>query len=426
MSEERNENLEVQEGMAESMQENATVEDSMMEEAQMEEAQMEEANMEEPVTEEEVEEYVPETVQEESVIEIEAEAQPEAILEQTEDGTWRHTEDSPFSPFYVPDRKQKKNNRLTIALVAVLLLMLLAGVIFAVSKLVETAMGEASTAWNESSNAVEEFITGIKDDTQTDSDHFSEDEPKLEDKDDYVEDWESFLKEYEDEYGYEFDEEHDDFDDYDYYEPSPNDDYYVELADAIRDDLSYSVEFEEYSYVDDHDYVYISVWYATVSDDLPFADKINEYLEEGAMYYAWAYESEDTRNFTLNVESFVTYMDEETLSVVVDERIYLGDEVDYNLYCMNFDLKTGTLLYNTDMIEVSDELVQDFREQSEYQNGYTVSVEDYSDEEIGNFMSDEESLILYYTPVGLEIGYNHPDGWVTATFKSYQKYLKKL
>lgn len=425
MNEERNENLEVQEGMDENMQENVTVEDGTVEEPKMEE----------PVAEEEVEEYVPETVHEESVIEIEVEPQQESVLEQAADGTWRHTEESPFSPFYVPDRKQKKNNRLTIALVAVLLIMLLAGVIFAVSKLVEAAMGEVSTAWNESSNAVEEFIAGIKGDMQTDSeseesDYFSADEPKLADKEDYLEDWESFLKEYEDEYGYEFDEDYndyyDDYDDYDYYEPSPDDDYYVELADALRDDLSYSVDFEEYNYFDDDDYVYISVWYATVSDDLPFAEKINEYLEEGAMYYAWAYESDDTSNFTLNVESFVTYMDEETLSVVVDERIYLGSEVDYNLYCMNFDLKTGTLLYNTDMIEVSDELVQDFREQSEYQNGYTVSVEDYSDEEIGNFMSDEESLILYYTPVGLEIGYNHPDGWVTATFKSYQKYLKKL
>lgn len=395
MNEERNENLEVQEEIVE------------------------------PVAEERTEEYVPETVHEESVIEIEVENQPESVLEQAADGSWRHAEDSPFSPFYVPDRKQKKNNRLTIALVAILLLMLLAGVIFAVSKLVEAAMGEVA-AFKEKRNEVEEFIAGIKEEAQNEAEGQVQ-EPELDDKDDYLEDWESFLKEYEDEYGYEFDEDYDDYyDDYDYYEPSPDDDYYVELADAIRDDLSYSVDFEEYSYVDDDDYVYISVWYATVSDDLPFADKINEYLEEGAMYYAWAYESDDTSNFTLDVESFVTYMDEETLSVVVDERIYLGSEVDYNLYCMNFDLKTGTLLYNTDIVDATDELAQAFRKQSEYQNGITSSVENYTNEEIKDFMSDEDSLILYYTPVGLEIGYNHPEGWVTVTFKDYQKYLKKL
>jgi hypothetical protein len=93
---------------------------------------------------------------------------------------------------------------------------------------------------------------------------------------------------------------------------------------------------------------------------------------------------------------------------------------------MNFDLKTGTLLNNSDIIEVSDNLVDAFIDQSLYQNGETDSVTDYSKEEIKEFLSAEESLILFYTPVGLEIGYNHPYGWVTATLKEYQQYLKKL
>ena len=106
--------------------------------------------------------------------------------------------------------------------------------------------------------------------------------------------------------------------------------------------------------------------------------------------------------------------------------IYADGEGTYDLYCMNYDLKTGTLLNNTDIIEVSDELVEAFIDQSIYQNGYTSSVSDYSNEEITDFLSDEDSLILFYTPVGLEIGYNHPNGWVTATLKDYQRFLKKL
>ena len=128
----------------------------------------------------------------------------------------------------------------------------------------------------------------------------------------------------------------------------------------------------------------------------------------------------------LEAESFVTYMDEETLSVVVYEYVYLEGDVLYDLYCMNFDLKTGTLLDNTSIIEVSDELVDAFVDQSIYQNGYTSSVSDYTSEEIADFMRDEDSLILFYTPVGLEIGYNHPNGWVTATLKDYQRFLKRL
>lgn len=377
------------------------------------------------------------------------EEEPEALLTQAEDGSWRHAENSPFSPFYVPDKKQKNNNRLTVGLVVLLLLLLVGGLVFAVSKLLEAAVGEATVAWNKSTDAVEDFFDGIKDNfnekkaeeavpdiEEADEgddfipklpDYLLPEEPELSDNyEDYLED---FLKRYyENEYGYDDYDDYDDYSDeeYDYYEPSPDDDYYVELADYIRDDLSYSVDFEEYTHSDYDNSVYISVWYAQVSEELANSETINEYLMDYALYYAYMYESENISDFMLEVESFVTYMDEETLSVVVDEYIYADGESTYDLFCMNFDLKTGTLLNNTDIIEVSDDLVDAFIEQSIYQNGYTSSVSDYSNEEITDFMSDEDSLILFYTPVGLEIGYNHPNGWVTATLKDYQRFLKKL
>ena len=399
------------------------------------------------VTEDAVEEYIPETVHEEPVIEIEAEVQPEAVLTQAEDGSWRHAENSPFSPFYIPDKKQKNNNRLTIGLIILLLLLLVGGLIFAVSKLLEAAVGEATVAWNKSTGAVEEFFDGIRDsfteeekapetenerDIEDSPDYLLPEKPEIPDNyEDYIEDFLERYDEYydgngsgddygdwndEDEYGYEED----------YYEPSPDDDYYVELADYIRDDLSYSVDFEEYTHSDYENSVYISIWYAQVSDDVTNSDVINEYLMDGAMYYANMYESDSVTDLSLEIESFVTYMDEETLSVAVYESVYWDGDVYYDLYCMNFDLKTGTLLDNTEIVEVSDDLVDAFVDQSIYQNGYTSSVSDYSDEEIADFMRDEESLILFYTPVGLEIGYNHPNGWVTATLKDYQRFLKKL
>lgn len=393
------------------------------------------------VTEDAVEEYIPETVHEEPVIEIEAEVQPEAVLTQAEDGSWRHAENSPFSPFYIPDKKQKNNNRLTIGLIILLLVLLVGCLIFVVSKLIEAAASEATVAWNKSTEAVGDFFDGIKDsfteeekvpdtgnerDIEESPDILLPQEPESPDNyEDYVED---FLKRYyENEYGYDDYDDSDDYDDGDeYYEPSPDDDYYVELADYLRDDLSYSVEFEEYTHSDFENSVYISVWYAQVSDDVKNSETINEYLMDGALYYASMFEEDYNEDLSLEIESFVTYMDEETLSVVVYEYVYLEGDVLYDLYCMNFDLKTGTLLDNTSIIEVSDELVDAFVDQSIYQNGYTSSVSDYTSEEIADFMRDEDSLILFYTPVGLEIGYNHPNGWVTATLKDYQRFLKKL
>ena len=395
------------------------------------------------VTEDAVEEYIPETVHEEPVIEIEAEVQPEAVLTQAEDGSWRHAENSPFSPFYIPDKKQKNNNRLTIGLIILLLVLLVGCLIFVVSKLIEAAASEATVAWNKSTEAVGDFFDGIKDsfteeekvpdtgneEAEDESDNFIPKLPDLPESPDNYEDYvEDFLKRYyENEYGYDDYDDSDDYDDGDeYYEPSPDDDYYVELADYLRDDLSYSVEFEEYTHSDFENSVYISVWYAQVSDDVKNSETINEYLMDGALYYASMFEEDYTEDLSLEIESFVTYMDEEMLSVVVYEYVYLEGDVLYDLYCMNFDLKTGTLLDNTSIIEVSDELVDAFVDQSIYQNGYTSSVSDYTSEEIADFMRDEESLILFYTPVGLEIGYNHPNGWVTATLKDYQRFLKKL
>lgn len=395
------------------------------------------------VTEDAVEEYIPETVHEEPVIEIEAEVQPEAVLTQAEDGSWRHAENSPFSPFYIPDKKQKNNNRLTIGLIILLLVLLVGCLIFVVSKLIEAAASEATVAWNKSTEAVGDFFDGIKDsfseeekvpdtgneEAEDESDNFIPKLPDLPESPDNYEDYvEDFLKRYyENEYGYDDYDDSDDYDDGDeYYEPSPDDDYYVELADYLRDDLSYSVEFEEYTHSDFENSVYISVWYAQVSDDVKNSETINEYLMDGALYYASMFEEDYTEDLSLEIESFVTYMDEETLSVVVYEYVYLEGDVLYDLYCMNFDLKTGTLLDNTSIIEVSDELVDAFVDQSIYQNGYTSSVSDYTSEEIADFMRDEDSLILFYTPVGLEIGYNHPNGWVTATLKDYQRFLKKL
>lgn len=401
-----------------------------------------------------VEEYIPETVHAESVVEIEPEVQPEAVLTQAADGTWRHAEDSPFSPFYVPDRKQKSSNRLTIGLLALLILLLVVGLIFAVSKLIEAAVGEATVAWNESSSAVEEFIAGVKEefkeknaeeavpDMEKDQDDTDTEEspniplpeePELPDSyEDYLEDY--LKRYYGNEYGYTDpgDDEYGDYteDGFHYedgmYVPYPEDDYYLELADSLRDDLSYTVEFEDYTHSDYDNSVYLTVWYAEVSEDVKNSSRINELLMDNAMYYAYMFESDDISDLVLEVESFVTYMDEEILSVAVNEYYNLEGEVYYNLYCMNFDLKTGTLLNNTDIIEVSDELVDAFIEQSIYQNGYTSSVSDYSKEEIADFMSDEDSLILFYSPVGLEIGYNHPNGWVSVTLKEYKQFLRKL
>ena len=320
---------------------------------------------------------------------------------------WQHEPNSPYSPLYVPDKNQKKNNKITIILIVLLILSLIGGMIFAVSKLVEAAMGEISAeapAWQETINNWKSELEESKKDEEQDS--IWDDEEK---EDDY---WEEYEDDYVDEDGY---------------VPNEDDKYYVTLADSIRDDLSYSVEKHEYTFFDDDDNVDIYVEYVTVEGgSLASEDKINEALEEGAMYYAKEFGSEDATDIMIYVESYVTYMDEDTLSVVVSEEVLWGYDGQVDLYCMNFALTTGALLYNTNLIDASEELAEDFRDMSDYQNGYIEYLDEISDDEIQEYFSDEDTLILFYTPVGLEVGFNYPNGWVTATLKDYKQYLSKL
>ena len=351
--------------------------------------------------EEPVQQEVP--VQSEEPVQQEVPVQPKEPVQQRSE-VWRPEENSPYSPLYVPDKKQKNSNKITIVFVIILVLCLVAGMIFAVSKLIEAAVGEVSAgipSWQET-------FDNWKSDSE---DYFAK-----EDDDDWEDEYDDYEFDYDDEFEY---------DDGGAYVPSPNDEYYVELADAIEDDLSYTVDKEEYTYYDDDELVGIYVEYVTV-DGLDFDDKINEKLEEGAMYCAKNFGAGNVSNFSLEVVSYVTYMDEDMLSVVVDERYSWDNEVHVDLYCMNFDLKTGSLLYNTDIIDPTEELAEDFRDMNDYQNGYIEHVDEISDDDIVDYFSDEDSLILFYTPVGLEIGFNYEDGWVTATLKDYEEYLSRL
>ncbi len=371
--------------------------------------EMPEAEQAEPVSPAEVQQEMPVSEQAEPV--SPAEIQPEMPRQEV----FRHDENSPFSPLYVPDRGQKKNNKITIGLVILLILCLVVGMIFAVSKLVEAAIGEAST----SATAWQETFDNWKEEAE----EFFAEEPEVDVEDDI------YNFEYDD--SYEFDEfdEFDNFDDFDEdregYIPQPDDEYYVEVTDSIRDDLSYTVEKEIYTYFDDDTSVSVFVEYATVAG-LPFDDKINEMLEEAAMYYAKQFGQEDATDVLIMVYSYITYMDEDILSVVIDESYTCDSDMQLDLYCLNFDLKTGSLLYNTDIIEPSEKLAEAFKDMSDYQNGYLDYLEEMSIEDMVDYMSDEDYLILFYTPVGLEVGFNHPYGWVTATLKDYEEYLSKL
>ena len=58
------------------------------------------------------------------------------------------------------------------------------------------------------------------------------------------------------------------------------------------------------------------------------------------------------------------------------------------------------------------------------------SMQALSDEELQEYLSGRNSGIIFYTPIGMEIGFNYSMdnsyGWITATVKDYDKYIRKM
>ncbi|HJA92721.1 MAG TPA: hypothetical protein H9717_06340 [Candidatus Eisenbergiella merdipullorum] len=220
------------------------------------------------------------------------------------------------------------------------------------------------------------------------------------------------------------------------YVPSADDDYYVTLADAVRDDLSYSIEWEEYDLKDDETgATAVGRYPQLVGGNIPQRDELNELIETEATYYSTLYEyyrSWQGDNVVYNTESmgYVTYMDEEKISIVLEESYVMDAEISISLYSINIDLISGEVMDNGSLIEYDQQLAEEFRSQSDHQNGPVEAVDGMDDDQLIDFLSDQDTNIVFYTPVGLEIGFNYTTsdstGWVTATIKDYDRYVTKF
>lgn len=221
------------------------------------------------------------------------------------------------------------------------------------------------------------------------------------------------------------------------YQPDAEDEYYETIVNAVRDDLSYSIEWEEFDLYDEETGASASGRYPKlVGENIPNLEALNDEISYNALYYSDLYNyyrEEETVIFSFATESiaYVTYMDEEKISIVLDEYFYMNGDSYVSLYSINLDLQTGTLMDNEEILEFGPELAEVFQKQSNYQNGEIPAVTDLSLEEIQELLSDSDSSIIFYTPVGMEIGYNYSgiagsSGWVTATLKDYVKYVRKI
>lgn len=215
----------------------------------------------------------------------------------------------------------------------------------------------------------------------------------------------------------------------------PEDDgQYYEFHDAISPDLSYQVKLEQFAdFAPESTNVMAGGEYPKVTcEDKDKEKRINKALyqeiEEVYDYIARSVqEIEEDQFFLFEVDSYVTYMDEDVLSIAYVEYGYLDDDMfESYVVSVNIDMESGLAMTNSQILHIDDDFSIDFRERTIEQNGDNDSLNYYTDQEITEMLNDDDYLIIFYTPLGMEVGFNYYFGWVTVTYTDYKDYMNPL
>ena len=218
---------------------------------------------------------------------------------------------------------------------------------------------------------------------------------------------------YDDDYYGEYDDEYD----YGYYEPSEDDPYYEEIVDWTRTDLDYQLQWVVESVDPDNSEdscTYYTTYPILEKDGTDRFDGINEVLRNLALSYRDSYKDYDGGVSTFG---YVTFMDEEKISVAFKHNFYGEDVTEVRLDACSFWIETGKEITPEEMTDLDRELAMRFQSQDKLQNDGVEYVQKLTAEELLEILKNPKRAVFFYTPVGLEVGFNYETGWVTVTIK---------
>ena len=169
---------------------------------------------------------------------------------------------------------------------------------------------------------------------------------------------------------------------------------------------------------DEEDYCTYYSTYPLLDGDGDYS-AVNREITQVALEYRDSYQEYSGGTSTLG---YVTYMDEEMISIVFQHSLYGDQGTLPRVSALTFDLETGELLEPGEMITVDEELVMRFRSQNQTQNGAVAYLDNLSDEAFLSILNDPDQSFYFYSPVGLEAGFNYESeeygsGWVSVTLK---------
>lgn len=334
---------------------------------------------------------------------------------------------------------QKKSNKGVIAIVisgVVLLIAAIVAVIFVLAKALGAEVEEDEYSYEDNYDYDYDEDDSDEDyDFEDDYDFDDEDDYGFDDQDDEYTDYDEDLLAFVDDIDWDDDEWDDE--PYNYDAEELEGDIYYELANCIDEDVDYKLVHESYEELDEDLNVCIRINYYQIEGDIPNVDEINEVLKEQAMWAGESYHEdadlfaeefeEYGAGYVVEVDSYITYNDDEILSMVSDIYYESATSIEQVIYCCNVDLVSGEVVWNTDLFDFSDEFIEEFRIVCEEQNGYVASINNMDDDDMRDFFEDESCFIFYLTPCGAELGINYTTeekyGWISATYKDYEDYM---
>lgn len=209
---------------------------------------------------------------------------------------------------------------------------------------------------------------------------------------------------------------------------------YYEFKDHLKEDLSYEISFRNYDYEHpDNPNIKIQFVYPIVEGEhVPNLPEVNENIQKEMQVVAEYISSMPNylsaeENYRFEGTGYVTYMSETILSIVYVEYGYMNDAyMESYVVPINIDMQSGLVMNNAQLIEVNDKFSIDFRSRCQEQNGEVAYLSMLSDQDITSYLTDKDYVIAFYTPLGMEVGFNYFDGWVTVTYRDYQKFQTLL
>lgn len=214
--------------------------------------------------------------------------------------------------------------------------------------------------------------------------------------------------------------------------------YYNKWGDSFDYNCGYSIEGHSIDYSDVENDVYYNAYigyYQLVGEHIPNVEELNSLMYEQAINPLIAQLSgkgyyQVSQEYYLYVEPFVTYNDDKKMSVIyLVDAFFDGYREQLYLVSQNIDLEQGCLLTTSDLIQLEDSFAAEFKERSLKQNGsYPEALDGLTDTELIDYLMDDETNILFFSPCGLEIGVNYLEnnngwGWLTVTLREMSDVL---